>query len=195
LEKNSTLVSGAPGVIGCNAYQKYCGGEGIDCIEENQNFYASDGTLKRVSLSDFEDFESNCLTCTKFDYYHGSIIFNAFIFCQIFNEYNSRRLFDEKNMFEGVFTNYIFILVTLISIGCQIFLIEVGGDFVRTSPLTINEWLITIGLGAITIPLGFLQRFIPIKEDPNSFFDNNVHQVAVSGNNNYRKIKINDENA
>ena len=90
--------------------------------------------------------------------------------CQLFNEYTSRRLLDELNMFSGVFSNMAFIIVSLMSLGLQIFLVQVGGDFVRTSPLTLNQWLITIGLGALGIPVGIFMRFIPIKEDPNSFF-------------------------
>lgn len=63
-----------------------------------------------------------------------------------------------------------FLFVSIISLGLQIFLIEVGGDFVRTSPLTLIQWLITIALGFIGVPIGILMRLIPIKEDPNSFF-------------------------
>lgn len=73
-------------------------------------------------------------------------------------------------MLSGLSGNYIFILVSLVTVGLQVFLVEVGGDFVRTSPLTIAQWFITIGLGAIGLPVGVLMRFIPVNEDPNSFF-------------------------
>jgi len=64
-------------------------------------------------------------------------------------------------------------MVSAFTFGAQIFLIELGGEFVKTSPLTIEQWLITIALGAIGLPIGvLLMRFIPVKEDPNSFFDN-----------------------
>jgi len=62
-------------------------------------------------------------------------------------------------------------MVTIITIGCQIFLIELGGEFVKTSHLTMYQWLVTIGLGAIGLPVGVLMRFIPVSEDPESFFD------------------------
>jgi len=163
--------------IGCDAYIKDCGGKGIDCLEEKRLFGGS--RTSKISLSEFEDFESDCLTCNKNDYTHGSIIFNAFIFCQIFNEYNARKLFNEWNMFEGIQYNYIFLLVTLFSVGSQVFLIEIGGEFVKTSPLTLNQWLVTIALGAVSIPVAFLGRLIPITEDPNSFFDSNSEHVTV----------------
>ena len=73
-------------------------------------------------------------------------------------------------MFAGAFSNSAFLLVSIVTFGLQIFLVELGGDFVRTSPLTINQWLITIGLGALGLPIGVLMRFIPVKEDPESYF-------------------------
>jgi Cation transporting ATPase, C-terminus len=73
-------------------------------------------------------------------------------------------------MFSGAFTNSAFILVSIVTFGLQIFLVQLGGDFMRTSPLTINQWLVTIGLGALGLPVGVLMRFIPVIEDPEVFF-------------------------
>jgi hypothetical protein len=88
----------------------------------------------------------------------------------VFNEYTSRKLFDEWNMFEGVLKNRMFLYVSLISIGLQIFLVQLGGEWVKTSPLTLNQWIGTIGIGALGLPVGVFQRFIPVKEDENSFY-------------------------
>lgn len=73
-------------------------------------------------------------------------------------------------MFSGAFTNSAFILVSIVTFGLQIFLVQFGGEFMRTSPLTINQWLVTIGLGALGLPVGVLMRFIPVNEDPEVFF-------------------------
>jgi len=153
-------------LVNCNSYRTYCSGEGLDCIQENRVI----GGVTR-SLDDLPDWTDDCLTCTKNDYTHGSIIFNAFIWCQIFNEYTARSIGDEPNCFKDIHKNYIFFMVTIITIGCQIFLIELGGEFVKTSHLTMYQWLVTIGLGAIGLPVGVLMRFIPVSEDPESFFD------------------------
>eukprot|EP01038_Epipyxis_sp_PR26KG_P009748 gene9748-13115_t len=160
------------GSITCSSYIKYCGGKGIDCIQEHKSFTANDGSTVSVALYDVNDYTNTCLVCPKYDYTHGAIMFNSFIFAQFFNEYTMRKLFDEWNCFEGVTKNHIFLWVSIITVGCQIFLIEVGGVFVKTSPLTLYQWLITIALGAIGLPVGVLMRFIPVKEDPNTFFDN-----------------------
>ena len=162
----------AIGTIDCGDYIKYCGGKGIYCIEEERSLPKPGGGKVDRALTDLNDWQSDCLECTQNDYRHGSIIFNTFIFCQVFNEYTARKIFDEWNCFEGIWGNYVFLLVSVFTIGCQIFLIELGGEFVKTSPLTLYEWLVTVGLGAIGLPIGVLMRFIPVKEDPNTFFDN-----------------------
>ena len=156
-------------LIMCNSYKKFCSSEGLDCIQKNRLI----GTVTR-SLDDLPDWTDDCLTCTKNDYTHGSIIFNAFIWCQIFNEYTARSIGDDPNCLKDIHKNYIFFIVTIVTIGCQIFLIEVGGEFVKTSPLTMSQWLVTIGLGAIGLPVGVLMRFIPVKDDPKSFFDSDA---------------------
>ena len=73
-------------------------------------------------------------------------------------------------MFEGVFGNYMFLFVSIFSLGLQVFLVEVGGDFLRTSPLDAPQWFITIALGFLGMPIGVLMRFFPCEEDPESFF-------------------------
>ena len=99
-------------------------------------------------------------------------MFNAFIWCQIFNEYSSRVLFDELNMFHNIGQNTMFFAVSIFTIGCQIILVEFGGEFMRTSSLDLRLWLITIVIGSFTLPVGFLVRLcFPINEDPNSYFD------------------------
>ena len=100
----------------------------------------------------------------------SSIFYFSSLNFQLFNEYTSRKLYNEWNPFDGVMKNKMFLLVSVASLGLQIFLIQVGGDFVKTSPLTLYQWLITIALGFISVPIGMLMRLIPVNEDPNSFF-------------------------
>ena len=52
----------------------------------------------------------------------------------------------------------------------QVLLIEKGGEFTKTSGLDIYQWLICIGLGALSLVVGWLMRWLPVKEDPASFF-------------------------
>ena len=161
------------------AYKEYCPSKGIDCIDDVRNMVDNDGDPYTAALTDFHDWEDKCLECNLNGYVHGSIIFNTFIFCQFFNEYTARNIFDEWNCFRDIHTNTVFLMVSLVTLGCQIFLIEVGGEFLKTSPLNLEQWLITIALGAIGLPLGVVMRWIPVKEDPNSFFDNTRVEDAL----------------
>lgn len=42
-------------------------------------------------------------------------------------------------------------------------IVEMGSEFTKTAHLSTREWLITVALGSITIPLGVAMRFIPVK--------------------------------
>jgi magnesium-transporting ATPase (P-type) len=158
--------------IKCADFTTYCGNSMEDtCYKKKQTF----GT----SFSKLEEFAETCLDCKKGDYRHGTIMFNSFIWCQFFNEYTSRNLFDEVNPFRGILSfengfkvaNWAFVWVSIFTAGFQILFVEVFGKFASTSPLPWNHWLITIALGFIGVPIGMFYRFIPVKEDPNTFFD------------------------
>jgi len=153
--------------------------------EKGSNDYCFEDTTWTQSGVDYKfanmaGYKAECLDCTKIDHTHGSIIFNTFIWCQIFNEYSSRSLFDEVNPFRGLQNNYTFLIVSLFTIGAQIFLIEMGGDFVKTSHLNIYTWLICIVLGLGTFVIGFFMRFIPVVEDPDTFFENDMVSAEVA---------------
>jgi Ca2+-transporting ATPase len=184
LTSNSTV-----GLVTCKSYNTFCKDKGTRCLRDAHDLpvFGLDEKFVKKSLLDMKNFEEDCLTCSQKDYTHGTIMFNAFIFCQVFNEYTARKIGDDLNMFEGVWGNYVFLLVSIFTVGSQVFLVEVGDDFVQTSPLTIYQWLITIAMGAIGIPVGVLMRFIPVKEDPNSFSEqvtilsSETAEVAGSG--------------
>lgn len=128
------------------------------------------------AFSDLDNFEDTCMEkCEKYEgYYQNTLLFNAFIFSQIFNEYNARVLGDDKNMLKGVESNFIFLSVTVFSVICQILMVYFGGQACKTQPITITDFLITVGLGAISLPVGVFMRFIPVEEDPDSFFSSEI---------------------
>ena len=150
--------------ISCSDFSTLCVGSLDDtCYKKEQYF--------ETSFSKLKDFEHDCLDCKKSDFSHGTIMFNSFIWCQIFNEYTSRNLFDEINPFRGLLTNCTFLIVSIFMAGGQVLFVELFGKFASTTPLPWNHWLITIALGFIGVPIGMLYRFVPVKEDPNTYFD------------------------
>lgn len=59
---------------------------------------------------------------------HYTIIFQVFVFLQIFNLINARKIAEgELNVFTGFFNNKMFIIVMILTILIQILLVEVGG--------------------------------------------------------------------
>ena len=77
----SSLNKDPTGTITCNSFKEYCGGLSDACFE---NTHVENGVA--FKYSDLQDFQTSCLTCNKRDYTHGTIIFNAFIFCQVNKE-------------------------------------------------------------------------------------------------------------
>ncbi|CAL1717036.1 unnamed protein product [Somion occarium] len=90
-----------------------------------------------------------------------TLVFNIFVFAQIFNSINSRRLDNKLNIFEGVLRNYYFMGITLIEVGIQILIVFVGGAAFQVTRIGGREWGISIALGLVSIPLGALIRMIP----------------------------------
>ncbi|KAF5615708.1 Ca2+-transporting ATPase [Fusarium tjaetaba] len=90
-----------------------------------------------------------------------TLVFNTFVWLQIFNEINNRRLDNKLNIFEGLHRNVFFIIINLIMIGGQVLIIFVGSDAFEIVRLNGKEWGLSIGLGAISVPWGALIRLCP----------------------------------
>ncbi|KAI5251963.1 calcium-translocating P-type ATPase [Aureobasidium subglaciale] len=91
----------------------------------------------------------------------NATVFNTFVWMQIFNMFNNRRLDNKFNIFEGVQRNKFFCFIALIMIGGQVMIIFVGGRAFNVVRLTGEQWGISIGLGALSIPVGIIIRLIP----------------------------------
>lgn len=92
---------------------------------------------------------------------HSTFVFNTFVWLQIFNELNNRRLDNHLNIFEGITKNWFFIAINCVMVGGQILIIFVGGAAFRITELNGKEWGLSIGLGAISIPFGAAIRMFP----------------------------------
>jgi len=128
---------------------------------------------------------------------HYTMIFNTFVFFQIFNEFNARQVTGDKNVFKDLFANHVFWIVTGITIGFQILMVEAFGVFASTDHLTAGQWWSCIGLGALSIPWGFVVREIPVNvndgfiEIPEGTFDGanlEEHEPDEIGHPNYHEF-------
>jgi calcium-translocating P-type ATPase len=93
---------------------------------------------------------------------HYTLIFNSFVFAQVFNELNSRKCNGELNVFDGLFTNWIFIAVLIITVSLQVIIIEFGSVAFQTAALSTEEWFTTVLIGFGSLPLGLILRVIPV---------------------------------
>ncbi|RFU80744.1 ca2+-transporting atpase [Trichoderma arundinaceum] len=90
-----------------------------------------------------------------------TLIFNVFVFMQIFKLINSRRIDNKLNIFEGLHRNWLFIVMMTIMVGGQLIIIYVGGEAFVVVRLTAAQWAISIGFGLGSIPVGILIRLLP----------------------------------
>ena len=95
--------------------------------------------------------------------YHFTIFFNVFVFLQVFNSINARKLnLKDLNVFEGIKDNYYYIIVQSFIIFGQIILVNFGGIAVRTQPLSFLQHICCILIASMSLVVGFLIKLIPI---------------------------------
>ncbi|XP_021715116.1 putative calcium-transporting ATPase 13, plasma membrane-type [Chenopodium quinoa] len=94
-----------------------------------------------------------------------TLLFNTFVLCQVFNEFNARKL-EKKNILEGIHKNRLFLAIIAITIILQVVMVEFLKKFANTERLNWGQWGVCIGIAAVSWPLGWLVKFIPVAERP-----------------------------
>jgi len=94
---------------------------------------------------------------------HLTIVFNLFVFMQIFNMICARKIHDEVNIFNGICTNPAFLIVWGIIVVFQICCTQFFGRFmgVHIKGLTMTQWIFCIVLSLITFPTNLLLKYVP----------------------------------
>jgi len=101
---------------------------------------------------------------------HYTIVFNAFVFMQICNFINARKLkATEFNVFANFFNNPMFLTIEILTFVIQIAFVELGGQAIKTTPLTWGQYFVCFVIGAGGLIIG-----VVIKSLPASIF-NNIH--------------------
>ncbi|KAK7369991.1 hypothetical protein VNO80_12041 [Phaseolus coccineus] len=91
----------------------------------------------------------------------NTLIFNAFVLCQVFNEFNAREL-EKKNIFQGLGKNRLFIVIVGLTVALQLVMVEFLKKFASTERLTLEQWGICVGIGALSWPIGLLVKCVPV---------------------------------
>lgn len=94
---------------------------------------------------------------------HFTIVFNAFVLMQIFNMLNARKINDELNIFSGIFSNKMFVIIWLIILVMQVLITQFTQDVfvVARDGLAWHQWLICIAIGVSVLPFDLLIKFLP----------------------------------
>ncbi|KAL9250498.1 Calcium-transporting ATPase 10, plasma membrane-type-like protein [Drosera capensis] len=105
----------------------------------------------------------------------NTVVFNAFVFCQLFNEFNARKP-DQFNVFEGVLKNRLFMGIVGVTLILQasslilVLIIEFLGKFTTTVRLNWKLWIVCFAIGFISWPLAVIGKLIPVPQTPLSNF-------------------------
>ncbi|KAH6856806.1 hypothetical protein B0I37DRAFT_426312 [Chaetomium sp. MPI-CAGE-AT-0009] len=90
-----------------------------------------------------------------------TLVFNTFVFMQIFKLVNSRRIDNKLNIFEGLHRNHLFMLMMSIMVAGQVLIVFVGSTAFGVVQLNGVQWAISLVLGFLSIPVGILIRLAP----------------------------------
>ncbi|KAI3443397.1 hypothetical protein Pfo_000062 [Paulownia fortunei] len=106
----------------------------------------------------------------------NTLIFNAFVLCQVFNEFNARKP-DEINVWKGVTKNHLFMLIVGLEVVLQVIIIFFLGRFTSTVRLSWKLWLVSIVIGFISWPLAAVGKLIPVPErNFSEYFTKKIHR-------------------
>ncbi|CAN6288202.1 unnamed protein product [Urochloa humidicola] len=96
---------------------------------------------------------------------NGTMIFNAFVLCQVFNEFNAREI-ERKNVFAGVLRNRMFLGIIAVTVAMQVVMVELLTRFAGTQRLGLAQWGVCVAIAAMSWPIGWAVKFIPVPDRP-----------------------------
>nr|XP_010917644.2 calcium-transporting ATPase 7, plasma membrane-type [Elaeis guineensis] len=96
---------------------------------------------------------------------NNTIIFNTFVLCQVFNEFNARKL-EKKNVFDGIHRNKLFLGIVGVTLILQVMMVELLKRFAGTERLGWGQWGICAGIAAISWPIAWIVKCIPVSSTP-----------------------------
>ncbi|KAH6828721.1 autoinhibited Ca2+-ATPase 11 [Perilla frutescens var. hirtella] len=107
----------------------------------------------------------------------NTFIFNTFVFCQVFNEINSRDI-EKINIFRGIFRNWVFSGIIVSTVVFQVIIVEFLGTFASTVPLNWQLWVLSALLGAVSMPIAIILKCIPVKLKKNDAQHDDYDRLA-----------------
>jgi hypothetical protein len=96
------------------------------------------------------------------------MVFHAFVFLQVFNEINARKLHNEINVFKGIEHHNMFIAVFVGTVIVQFLLVELPGLNTAFGCTSLEPWmhLVCVGVGALALPWNLVVHYVPYEWIP-----------------------------
>ncbi|KAI4311296.1 hypothetical protein MLD38_036201 [Melastoma candidum] len=94
-----------------------------------------------------------------------TVIFNAFVLCQVFNEFNAREI-ERRNVFEGLHRNRLFVGIVAGTVVLQVVMVEFLKRFANTERLSWGLWGICVAIAAASWPIGWVVKCVPVPATP-----------------------------
>eukprot|EP00299_Pterocystis_sp_00344_P017967 c8989_g1_i2.p1 GENE.c8989_g1_i2~~c8989_g1_i2.p1 ORF type:complete len:1021 (+),score=210.29 c8989_g1_i2:44-3106(+) len=95
-----------------------------------------------------------------------TMVFNTFVFLQVFNEINCRVLNRQFNVFKGIFSNFLFVIVIFLTVLLQALIVQFGGNFFKTKTLSAGLFFLSSALGLLAFPIAALLKFVTLPGEP-----------------------------
>ena len=90
--------------------------------------------------------------------YFMTAFFALFIFCGVFNSFNTRT--NRVNLFAHLNSNIAFLFIMFVVTVVQILLVYYGGSLFRTAGLTVGEMALVLALAFSVIPADLIRKLI-----------------------------------
>jgi len=84
----------------------------------------------------------------------------------LFNEINARKIHGQRNVFEGILRNPIYYVIWIGTFAGQVVIIQFGGGFFQTAPLSAEQWLWCVVIGIGTLLWHQIVTSVPSKKLP-----------------------------
>jgi Ca2+-transporting ATPase len=79
---------------------------------------------------------------------------------QFWNMFNARTLGSNNSAFYKLNENRSFLLIAALILGLQIVIIQFGGGFFRTEPISLEHWIMIVAGTSAVLWIGEIKRFI-----------------------------------
>ncbi|XP_027201973.2 plasma membrane calcium-transporting ATPase 2-like [Dermatophagoides pteronyssinus] len=93
------------------------------------------------------DFDSGLQFSRNTPTVHFTMLFNIFVMMTLFNEINSRKINGDRNVFEGLASNWMFCSIFSGTFFIQVCIVQFGSIWFNTSPLDLSQWLWCLAFG------------------------------------------------